>query len=696
MTDSKRRPPGIVWALRRLGFFNFNANGFEAKSLNFLEECSIHFPGKQWNELTHQERTEVIRLALQPDSFLLNPNSEYMKYWDLVIVVALLFTGIVTPYEVIFTYQVAADNWLFAVNRLVDGIFIKDMVMQFFLKVEMPSQADRYGSVLLKDPRMIRWRYLTTWFPIDFVSILPFDVFLMLYQGSPALGGIKIFRMARLLRLVKLVRILRTSRLVVRWQNYFAISFAVQKLAKFNFFLMLSSHWMACAWGLTGLSFGKELCDATGQRLYFDEGEVALQDRSWMVYLFTDGKTSPDNPCNPWHVYTTALYWSVMTITSIGYGDIYPVRNEEYMVCILCMLLGGVLWAYIIGSLCGVMANGDPVESDFESNMDLLNAMLRDARVPVPSRRDYREYLREAKVYDANRHFRNIASTFSPLLKGKLLMHVTSVAQSKKAIFYLRDAPETCLMELVDAMGTFFFSRRETLVSLSNLLCVLERGTVVRAGRICSPGSAFNLDFIVARPRLRKREHTVALTYSLVNGLAREPFFDIVNKYPSVAKVVVKAGHKLAFIRTALLCAQKHHENSEKSTAEKGKTSMSFMQCFQTLQLTDAVGDPSRLDHRIEPRRRSTSGSDDKTNQAVPMCQGSSSEKTKTAVRTVEAALADQGPDRRLAALETSLVASVSATQARLAEMQSHLEEFRKLRLEVHSQQEHTGHVSTE
>ena len=40
-----------------------------------------------------------------------------------------------------------------------------------------------------------------------------------------------------------------------------------------------------------------------------------------------------------------------MSITSIGYGDISPTHDVEYVVCSVCMLGGGILWAYLIGSV---------------------------------------------------------------------------------------------------------------------------------------------------------------------------------------------------------------------------------------------------------------------------------------------------------------------------------------------------------
>ena len=68
--------------------------------------------------------------------FLILPDSVYIGRWDMVTLAALLFTAFVTPYEVALlnTEALYADisTWdlLFTVNRFIDFIFLKDMVMQ--------------------------------------------------------------------------------------------------------------------------------------------------------------------------------------------------------------------------------------------------------------------------------------------------------------------------------------------------------------------------------------------------------------------------------------------------------------------------------------------------------------------------------------------------------------------------------------
>ena len=79
-----------------------------------------------------------------------------------------------------------------------------------------------------------------------------------------------------------------------------------------------------------------------------DLGATAGQD-TWMMNTYfgdfnvDDSCYDPNDPlsCVPgFDKYIAALYWSSMTITTIGYGDIAPKTNEERIFVIVAMLAG--------------------------------------------------------------------------------------------------------------------------------------------------------------------------------------------------------------------------------------------------------------------------------------------------------------------------------------------------------------------
>ena len=60
--------------------------------------------------------------------FLIDPrHSKVMGAWDIIMLVALMFTAIVTPYEVTFIEEGPCVTILFMVNRFIDLLFLMDM-----------------------------------------------------------------------------------------------------------------------------------------------------------------------------------------------------------------------------------------------------------------------------------------------------------------------------------------------------------------------------------------------------------------------------------------------------------------------------------------------------------------------------------------------------------------------------------------
>jgi hypothetical protein len=322
---------------------------YEPVGLNFADLARKSGKYLPFRKLSLGEQTDLIRRELTPKHLIIDPNSIFMRRWDIIMALCLVFVAFVTPFEVAFLESKPRMDLLFYLNRILDVLFALDMVLNFYVKVKVQDSRGQ-NSRWLRRRSDISWNYIKKWFLIDLITVMPIEVLAKYYdsdENNNNLSKMKFIRVIRLLRLLKLIRVLRASRMIARWESYIAMSYAKRSLIKFLASLALISHNMACLWGLAGRYYLMMDCSSGYPEFEKDSGikGTPLNDvHNWIVALSEGKSDSPDNACYPFTVYVWALHWAVMSVTSIGYGDISPQRTSEYCLCILCMFVGVSSW----------------------------------------------------------------------------------------------------------------------------------------------------------------------------------------------------------------------------------------------------------------------------------------------------------------------------------------------------------------
>ena len=95
----------------------------------------------------------------------------FKTIWDWIILHLTFYTAIMVPYNVAFKNKTSEDVSLLVVDSIVDVVFFIDIVLNFHTTFVGP------GGEVVSDPKIIRTNYLKSWFIIDLLSCLPYDVF---------------------------------------------------------------------------------------------------------------------------------------------------------------------------------------------------------------------------------------------------------------------------------------------------------------------------------------------------------------------------------------------------------------------------------------------------------------------------------------------------------------------------------------
>ncbi|XP_010633858.1 potassium voltage-gated channel subfamily H member 4, partial [Fukomys damarensis] len=157
--------------------------------------------------------------------------------WDGLILLATFYVAVTVPYNVCFSSDddagPAASQHTLVSDIAVEMLFIGDIILNFRTTYVSPS-----GQVV-SAPRSIGLHYLATWFFVDLIAALPFD---LLYVFNVTVTS--------LVHLLKTVRLLRLLRLLQKLERYSQCSAVVLTLLMWVFALL--AHWMACIWYVIG------------------------------------------------------------------------------------------------------------------------------------------------------------------------------------------------------------------------------------------------------------------------------------------------------------------------------------------------------------------------------------------------------------------------------------------------------------
>ncbi len=338
---------------------------------------------------------------------------------------------------------------------------------------------------LVKQQSKIARRYLRTTFIIDFVSILPYDTVRYMAPGKLSSTAIRFIRIPRLLKLLRLTRLMRIFR---HWESHFGVLHQNMLALRLALMLFAVNHWLACVWGMipflqpesqyTWFSAWLGARDA----VFFDGRPAYCNNEQYEVvngvFRGTGLEQADTGKCyEHTELYVASLHWAMMTVTSIGYGDIVPQTVTEYSVCVVFMLIAGASWAVIIGGICGVVSAGDEVERNFNKVNDNMNRFMAkpENRIHVLTKRTVRKYMAHSKSAMRQRSHRSILSNLSPLLAGELTMQIPFI-RSKMCAWLVKASAGFCA-ELIIGMKTHTFPPQEQIFP-DDCMYVLKRGSV--------------------------------------------------------------------------------------------------------------------------------------------------------------------------------------------------------------------------
>jgi len=260
--------------------------------------------------------------------------SSYINFWIMGLIVA---SAIVAIVETIPAIHKSQDKlWFFC-----ETFFVANFTIEFVSRaITAPIKRDF-------------WTTAMNW--IDLIAIIPYYIdelpsrLGLASGGGPSFGFLRILRLSRAFRLIKLSKYSQGIRLVT---NAMVNSVDALQLFALLLILVLVVFSSGIYYTERGEWTGDE-CDPNWI-IQFGTGDCSLQhpgnctciqNRYYREDSLIGGTGKIEQYPSPFQSIPQSFWWCIVTLTTVGYGDMYPYSAMGKTVGVLCMLVGLIMLA---------------------------------------------------------------------------------------------------------------------------------------------------------------------------------------------------------------------------------------------------------------------------------------------------------------------------------------------------------------
>ena len=286
------------------------------------------------SESDHNDEEEEEIIHSKPSSLMIDHEKCFRIIWDYLIFLMIIYTLFMSPIHLCF-YE---DNKTFILMEiLIEFFFIIDFFLNF-----LTSYRDEEENIITNFVKILE-NYIFSIFMCDILSSCPFG-FIDYIQGYK--DSKKYLKWFNILRVAKLFNTQTTGRLI----NSIVLNnnLCLNRVFKFSFIFFMSTHITSC--------------------FFIFLANFRNTDINWIII---NDLQNTDNLT----VYIASLYYNIVTIYTVGYGDIVPVNMREKFYVIVLMLIGSLMFSYAISSLSTMFSMTNLKFNEFKRKLYVLNSI---------------------------------------------------------------------------------------------------------------------------------------------------------------------------------------------------------------------------------------------------------------------------------------------------------------------------------
>ncbi|KAE8996113.1 hypothetical protein PF011_g16040 [Phytophthora fragariae] len=506
---------------------------------------------------------------------VLHPHGRIRSIWDTIALALTTWVLVIVPFELCFPMREPLRRSILHLDLFVDSLFVVDIALNFNTAVEDD------GKLHFSYPSILR-SYTRGWFVLEVLWTLPFYA---VFEGhdpgayddrvgsseSPlfhfAAQASWLYPTARCLHLMRVVGLPRLQR---RLEHSLLISSKVSSLGSFLFVVLALSHVFSCVFAY--LAFNDQ------DQLEFALGSRVLQD--------SEVKTR----------YIAAFYWSMMTMTTVGYGDITVKTNAGRLFSIAAMVVGAGVFAYGITNVVSLFQQLYESDTAYRRDMDQINDFMQARMLPRALRDKVRAntfHWRKAARGENKERDRAIVKRMASFIRAKVVDRFCEDMMPHKMPFlagcsaefihdlYLRMRVQ-CYLPGEDIISQGDYGSEMYFLFVGHAQVLLGLTKVALFG----PNSYFG-EFSIANPRKPRLATIQALDFCETHCIDREQILRLLLSHP----ITMRSARQLANLRSRKALTLVYESGGKSRTLLQGLAMMWRSEGIQAVLPADVSAD---------------------------------------------------------------------------------------------------------
>lgn len=351
-----------------------------------------------------QNLGKLWRFALDGKTF--HPFSKWIFLWNINHLIIFFSCFFIIPINFSFNMNFLEEVFEYSLNqqeivRLFVAIFyLIDILLNFNLGYY------HYGDLVINKKEIAK-TYIKQQF---FYDLITFAIFL-----NSGLRGLDADYNSRIIGFLYFLKYFRIRKIFKQIEEFLVVDEVYFHM--FSLFLLLVrifivSHMAACFWHFLGQPNNNN-------------------DNTWL--------TTKDLVNKPWsYRYVYSLYFIIITMNTVGYGDLTPQNIREILFCIGFVIIGCIMFAYSLNCMGAIFQGFHKREKEMKEELFIINSFMKSKNVTNEVQMKIRKYLEHLWLEEKKLNLEKSMKVFNKLsesLKTQLLQETNRPIVEKLEIF---------------------------------------------------------------------------------------------------------------------------------------------------------------------------------------------------------------------------------------------------------------------